>query len=130
MLRKAATVSTPVMEIQVKYQIRISQPKLLFFVGLPHVTTFFSYFPMNGPELGAGIDPGMAFYQFASSILDKTIFKPTTNPNYSPDGEDGLNVRPIVYQIIVEKQSLCEVLQISLFRDPSVEKPCIVNCVI
>jgi hypothetical protein len=27
---------------------------------------------MNEPELGAGIDPGMALNQFPSSILDKT----------------------------------------------------------
>ncbi len=27
---------------------------------------------MNEPELGAGINPGMAFNQFPSSILDKT----------------------------------------------------------
>jgi hypothetical protein len=27
---------------------------------------------MNKPELGAGIDPGMAFNTFPSSILDKT----------------------------------------------------------
>ncbi len=29
-------------------------------------------FFMNVPELGAGIDPGMAFNPFPSSILDKT----------------------------------------------------------
>jgi hypothetical protein len=39
---------------------------------------YFSYFSMNEPELGAGIDPGMAFNPFPSSILDKTRFKPTT----------------------------------------------------
>jgi hypothetical protein len=32
---------------------------------------FFSYFSTNEPELGAGIDPGMAFNPFPSSILDK-----------------------------------------------------------
>ncbi len=32
-----------------------------FFVGLPHLATYiFSYFSTNEPELGAGIDPGMA----------------------------------------------------------------------
>ncbi len=36
-----------------------------FFVGLLHI---FSYFSMNEPELGAGIDPGMAFNPFPSSI--------------------------------------------------------------
>ncbi len=29
-------------------------------------------FSMNEPELGAGIDPGMGFNPFPSSILDKT----------------------------------------------------------
>jgi len=35
----------------------------MFFVGLPHLATYtFSYFSSNEPEpeLGAGIDPGMA----------------------------------------------------------------------
>jgi hypothetical protein len=33
---------------------------LMFLVGLPHLATYiFLYFPMNEPELGAGIDPGM-----------------------------------------------------------------------
>ncbi len=50
-----------------------------FCVGLPHLATYiFSYFSMNEPELGAGIDLGMAFNPFSSSILDKTRFKPTT----------------------------------------------------
>jgi hypothetical protein len=39
---------------------------------------YFSYFYMNEPELGIGIDPGMAFNPFPSSILDKTRFEPTT----------------------------------------------------
>jgi hypothetical protein len=30
------------------------------------------FFRMNEPELGAGIDPGMAFNPFPSRILDKT----------------------------------------------------------
>jgi hypothetical protein len=33
---------------------------------------------MNEPALGAGIDPGMVFNPFPSSILDKTILD--TNP--------------------------------------------------
>jgi hypothetical protein len=33
----------------------------MFIVGLPHLTTYiFLIFSMNEPELGAGIDPGMA----------------------------------------------------------------------
>jgi hypothetical protein len=46
---------------------------LMFFVGLPHLATYiFLIFSMNEPELGAGINPGMAFKPFPSSILDKT----------------------------------------------------------
>jgi len=37
---------------------------------------FFLFF-YNEPELGAGIDPGMALTQFPSGILDETRFKPT-----------------------------------------------------
>ncbi len=37
---------------------------------MPHLATYI--FSMNEPELGAGIDPGMAFNPFPSSILDKT----------------------------------------------------------
>ncbi len=33
---------------------------------------YFSYFSMNEPEFGGGIDPGMALNPFPSSILDKT----------------------------------------------------------
>jgi hypothetical protein len=34
----------------------------IFFVGLPYLATYiFSYFSTNEPELGAGIDPGIAF---------------------------------------------------------------------
>jgi hypothetical protein len=33
----------------------------MFFVGLPHLATYiFLVFSTNEPELGAGIDPGMA----------------------------------------------------------------------
>jgi hypothetical protein len=57
---------------------------------------FFSYFSTNEPELGAGIDPDMAFNPFPSSILDKTrrdsnpqpldceLSPPTTRPDLRP----------------------------------------------
>jgi len=32
----------------------------------------------NEPDLGAGIDAGMALTPFPSSILDETRFEPTT----------------------------------------------------
>jgi hypothetical protein len=43
----------------------------LFFWFAPFGNLYFSYFSMNEPELGAGINPGMAFNPFPSSILDK-----------------------------------------------------------
>jgi hypothetical protein len=45
---------------------------LVFYRFAPFGYIYFSYFSMNEPELGAGIDPGMAFNPFPSSILDKT----------------------------------------------------------
>jgi len=45
-----------------------------FLLWLP---VFFLFF-YNGPELVAGIDPGMALTPFQSSILDEMRFKPTT----------------------------------------------------
>ncbi len=44
---------------------------LFFLIFLVGYYLYFSYFSMNEPELGAGIDPGMAFNPFPSSILDK-----------------------------------------------------------
>jgi len=38
---------------------------------------FFLFF-YNGPELGAGNDPGMALTPFPTSILDEMRFEPTT----------------------------------------------------
>jgi hypothetical protein len=46
-----------------KCQLRVSCQAipLIFFVGLPHLATYiFLIFSMIEPELGAGIDPGMA----------------------------------------------------------------------
>jgi hypothetical protein len=44
---------------------------MFFFVRFaPFGNLYFSYF--SEPELGAGIDPGMAFDPFPSRILDKT----------------------------------------------------------
>jgi len=49
---------------------------LMFFV-VPHLTVFFLFF-YNEPELGVGIDPGMALTPFSSGILEETRFEPTT----------------------------------------------------
>ncbi len=46
--------------------------KNFFFVGLPHLAAYIFVFSMSEPELGAGINPGMAFNPFPSSILVKT----------------------------------------------------------
>jgi hypothetical protein len=44
----------------------------MFFGGMPHLATYiFLIFSTNEAELGAGIDPVMAFKPFPSSILDK-----------------------------------------------------------
>jgi len=45
---------------------------------LKHLTTYIFLFFYNQPDLGAGIDPGMALTLFPSSILDETRFEPTT----------------------------------------------------
>ena len=45
---------------------------MFFYRFVPFGYLYFSYFSNNEPELGAGIDPGMAFNPFPSSILDKT----------------------------------------------------------
>jgi hypothetical protein len=47
-----------------------------FFFGVPHLATRIFLFS-HEPELGAVIDPGMAFIPYSSSILDKVSFEPT-----------------------------------------------------
>jgi len=51
--------------------------KKSFFVCPIWLPVFF-LFVYNEPELGAGINPGMAFTPFPFSILDETKFEPTT----------------------------------------------------
>ncbi len=45
--------------------------KNVFCRFAPFGYLYFSYFSMKEPELGTGIDPGMAFNPFPSSILYK-----------------------------------------------------------
>ncbi len=52
----------------------------------------FFLFSMNEPELGAGIDPGMAFNPFPSSILDKT--RQDLNPQPLDREPSPLTTRP------------------------------------
>ncbi len=67
--------------------------KMFFFVGLPHLATYiFLIFSMNEPDLGAGIDPGMAFNPFQSSILDKT--RRDSNPQPLDHELSPLTTRP------------------------------------
>ena len=47
---------------------------------------------MNEPELGAGINPGMAFNPFPSSILDKT--RQDLNPQPLDRESSPLTTRP------------------------------------
>ncbi len=52
---------------------------MFFFVRFaPFGNLYFSYF--SEPELGAGIDPGMAFDPFPSRILDKTRWDSNPQP--------------------------------------------------
>jgi hypothetical protein len=65
----------------------------MFFIGLPHLATYiFLIFSMNEPELGAGIDSGMAFNPFPSSILDKT--RQDSNPQPLDRESSLLTTRP------------------------------------
>jgi hypothetical protein len=58
--------------------IKLNTKKMYFLVGVPHLATYIFLNFLIEPELCAGIDPGMAFVPFPSSILDETSFKPTT----------------------------------------------------
>jgi hypothetical protein len=51
---------------------------MFFFVSVPYLATYIFLSFQIEPELGAGIDPGMAFTPFPTNILDETRFKPTT----------------------------------------------------
>jgi hypothetical protein len=59
---------------------------------LSNLNRVISYFSMNGPELDAGIDPGMAFYPFSSSILVKT--RRDLNPQTLDHESSPLTTRP------------------------------------
>ncbi len=67
-----------------------------FFLSVcPIWLPIFSYFSMNEPELGAGIDPGMAFNPFPSSVRIRQGSNPqplncefsllTTRPDLCPN---------------------------------------------
>ncbi len=53
---------------------------------------YFSYFSMSEPELGARIDPGMAFNPLPSSILYKT--RPVLNPKPLDRESSPLTTKP------------------------------------
>jgi hypothetical protein len=51
----------------------------MFFVCLPHLATYiFLVFSTNEPELGAGIDPGMALNVDHFHLVFLKRFEPTT----------------------------------------------------
>jgi hypothetical protein len=52
----------------------------MFFVGLAHLATYILlvFFSTNEPELGAGIDPGMALNVDHFRLIFWMRFKPTT----------------------------------------------------
>jgi len=66
----------------------------MFLLVCPIWLPIFSHFSMNEPELGAGIDPGIAFNPFPSSIwirqdsnrqpLDHESSLLTTRPDLRP----------------------------------------------
>jgi hypothetical protein len=65
---------------------------MIFYRFAPFGYLYFSYFSMNEPELGIGIDPGMAFTPFSSSILEKT--RQVLNPQPSDHVSSPLTTRP------------------------------------
>ncbi len=76
-----------------KKGIKCTYKKMVFFVGLPHLATYiFIILSMNEPELGAEIDPGLAFNPFPSSILDKT--RRDLNPQPLDHESSPLTTRP------------------------------------
>jgi len=54
-----------------------------FFFGVPHLATCIFLFFYNEPELGVGIDPGMALTPLPSSILPSSIGQGSSNPRPS-----------------------------------------------
>ncbi len=64
----------------------------MFFLVCPIWLPIFFLFFLNEPELGAGIDPGMAFNPFPSSILVKT--RQDSNPQPLDRNSSPLTTRP------------------------------------
>ncbi len=75
-----------------------SNKNKLFFLNVffcrfaPFSYLYFSYFSINEPELGAGIDPAVAFNPFPSSILNKT--RQESNPQPLDCEMSPLTIRP------------------------------------
>ncbi len=51
--------------------------KYFFYVGVTYLASYIFLNFQIEPELGPGIDPGMALTPFLSSITDETRFEPT-----------------------------------------------------
>jgi hypothetical protein len=65
--------------IFVPWVCSINDLESVFFVGLPHLATYiFLVFSTNEPELGAGIDTGMALIVDHFHLVFWPRFEPTT----------------------------------------------------
>jgi len=58
--------------------------KNTFFFGLPHLATCIFLFFYNEPELGVGIDPGMALTPLPSRIGQGLNPRPSDEPSALP----------------------------------------------
>ncbi len=72
---------------------------VFFLVGLSHLAT---YIFLILPELGAGIDPGMAFNPFPSSILDKT--RQDLKPQPLDRESSPLTTRPDLRPLVLRRE--------------------------
>jgi hypothetical protein len=63
-------------KLSVKENYTVYNRFIHFFGGVPHLATYILLNFQIEPELGAGINPDMAFTQSPSSILDETRFEP------------------------------------------------------
>ncbi len=71
---------------------------MIFLSVCPIWLPIFSYFSLNEPELGAGINAGMAFNQFSSSIW----IRQDSNPQPLDCESNSLTTRPDLRPLIFE----------------------------
>ncbi len=68
---------------------------MVFLSVCPIWLPIFCYFSMNEPELGAGINPGMAFNPFPSSIWIRRDLNPQPLDHESSLLTTRLDLRPL-----------------------------------